>query len=667
MQVAELAGMVEKHKLDTNYQYRDQSWDQIDLWAKEAFARLTTERAAKVMKVCLRFGLTDPTLIARARFLAQTNLFFLCRLLGYAEMSDDPYLWFNEETKKWETHNTHESICNDFFTRKDPTKKSFKAFAASYIEQKQRLLLVPRGGFKSTMNMADTAQYIINYPEVTVLVLSGVLKLAEKFIGEIKSYFTLEEGNAEFLDLIVPKKAFRPKELGDGFSIFQMLFAEHCIPVDDGKATEFQTAASPSKGKEPTVFAASIEQSLTGFHVCVLKLDDVVTNENSLTPDRLKAVNKQVSINQAMLHPYGFYDKIGTWYDTEDTYGKDVSNKKKYDADGETFPMKIYIRAAWWPNEAARLLGKIEEEMTKSDYILWFDKPDQLCYSFLLDKKKTDEYFAIKYLNDPTQLHAVKFPRELLIRKTIKAALVPGTGMIVTAVDTAYSTKSWADYTVIITALIFGGCFYIIDMKRDRYDEYRLPAMIAATALQWKPRTICIEDTGKAEKYIKREAEREMDKLKVRCPLRMVTLGQGTSKKSKAAKAGPVLRFLGDDRLKFVNTCPNLDDLYEEVSKFGTAAATHDDIVDALAILVNEFASYADVDAKMQAASLDYQPDPKGKSFYDQVYGLGRYDKFNAKNHMALEFPDQAPDTMAQQAVEDAAYMAQDPLADLLG
>ena len=667
MQVVELVALVEKHKLDTNYQHRDQSWDQIDAWAKESFARLTPERAAKVMKVCLRFGLTDPTLIARARFLAQTNLFFLCRLLGYADMSDDPYLWFNEETKKWETHNTHESICNDFFTRKDPTKKNFKAFAASYIDQKQRLLLVPRGGFKSTMNMADTAQYIINYPEVTVLVLSGVLKLAEKFIGEIKSYFTLEEGSAEFLDLIVPKKAFRPKELGDGYSIFQMLFAEHCIPVDDGKATEFQTAASPSKGKEPTVFAASIEQSLTGFHVCVLKLDDVVTNENSLTPDRLKAVNKQVSINQAMLHPYGFYDKIGTWYDTEDTYGKDVSNKKKYDADGETFPMKIYIRAAWWPNEAARLAGKIEEEMTKSDYILWFDKPDQLCYPFLLDKKKTDEYFAIKYLNDPTQLHAVKFPRELLIRKTIKAALVPGTGMIVTAVDTAYSTKSWADYTVIITALIFGGCFYIIDMKRDRYDEYRLPAMIAATALQWKPRTICIEDTGKAEKYIKREAEREMDKLRVRCPLRMVTLGQGTSKKSKAAKAGPVLRFLGDDRLKFVNTCPNLDDLYEEVSKFGTAAATHDDIVDALAILVNEFASYADVDAKMQAASLDYQPDPKGKSFYDQVYGLGKYDRFNAKNHMALEFPDQAPDTMAKQAAEDAAYMAQDPLADLLG
>ena len=131
-------------------------------------------------------------------------------------------------------------------------------------------------------------------------------------------------------------------------------------------------------------------------------------------------------------------------------------------------------------------------------------------------------------------------------------------------------------------------------------------------------------------------------------------------------KAGPVLRFLGDDRLKFVNTCPSLEDLYDELSKFGTAASTHDDIVDALAILVNTFSSYADIDAKMQAASLDYTPDPKGKSFYDQVYGLGRYDRYNAQN-LALEFPEQESIAMSKQAEQDAAYAAQDPLSDLLG
>lgn len=663
MNVEQLYALVKQHKADKNYQHRELTWDQFDELAKQSFARLTEERRNKVLKVCSRYGLTDLLLLRRARFMAQTNLFFLCKMLGYKDMSDKEYIWTDNTV-----HNTHEEICNSFFVRKDPTKKTFKEFAMSYIGKKQRLLLVPRGGFKSTMNMADSVQYIITYPEVTILVLSGVLKLADKFIGEIKGHFTLEEGGADCLGLIVPKKCYRPRQMDDDTPfMFQVIFAEHCVPTDDGKASEFQTPAVGFREKEPTLFSASIEQSLTGFHVCILKLDDVVTNENSLTPDRLKGVNKQVSINQAMLHPYGFYDKIGTWYDSEDTYGQDIKNKQKYDEDGEPFPMDIYIRPCWWPNEAARKMGKIEEEMTEADYGFWFNDPDvpnSLTYANLRYLKKTDPYFAIKYLNDPTQMHVVRFPRELLVRKTINAIEVPGTGMIVTAVDSAYTVNAWSDYTVIITALIYGGRFYIIDMKRGKYNEYELPAIIAATAQQWKPKRICIEASN-AMPYVQREIYREMDKLKVRVPIELVPLGQGNKKKnSKSVKAGPVLRFLGDDRLKFVNSCPGLEDLYEEVSKFGTAAATHDDIVDALSILVNQFAGYADIEAKMTAASSDYNPDSKAKSGYDQIYGpSGKYEAQNAQ----LEFPDSAPDELAKQAAEDAFWATQDPLNDLMG
>jgi phage terminase large subunit-like protein len=659
----QLQQWVDKHRQDKNYHLRDLTDEEFLHSAKESFNRLSEVRQKKVFKVCAAVKLTDADLILKARFLSQTNLFALCRLLGYSDMSDQEYVWTDGTL-----HTTHESICNEFFVRKNPTYKTFKEFSSikNYIDKKERLLLVPRGGFKSTMNMADCVQWVLCFPEITILVLSGVLSLANKFVGEIKGHFTLEEGGSDFAGLFVEKKNFRPRTMDDGTPfLFQALFAEHCIPLDDGKASEFQTPAVSNRQKEPTIFSASIEQSLTGFHVCILKLDDVVTNENSLTVERLKAVNKQVSINQAMLHPYGFYDKIGTWYDSEDTYGQDIKAMKMYEEEGEICPMKIYIRPCWWPNEAARKAGKIEDEMTKADYDLWFNVEGQLTYEFLYHKKKTDPYFAIKYLNDPTQMHVIKFPREMLIRKTVNAVEVPGTGMIVTCVDTAYSTKSWADYTVIVTALISQGRFYIIDMSRGRYDEYTLPAMIAATAQKWKPKRVCIEETG-AMKYIQREVYREMDKLKCRCPIELVPLGQGSKKNSKQMKAGPVLRFLGDDRMKFVNTCPSLEDLYDELSKFGTAASTHDDIVDALAILVNTFSSYADIDAKMQAASLDYTPDPKGKSFYDQVYGLGKYDKYNAHN-LALEFPEQALDTLAKQAADDAAYMANDPLGDLFG
>ena len=660
MKVEELASLIEQHRHDVNYQHLGMDDETFYANAIVSFDRLNVERKQKCTNVWTKFGIPFQ-LAVRARYLAQTNLFFLAkRLLNYKDMSDATYIW-----KDGTTHNTHEEICNNFFVRKDPTIKSIKEFANQYTGDKQRLLLVPRGGFKSTMNMADSIQYILCYPEVTILVLSGVLSLANKFIGEIKEHFTLEEGGPEFMGMFVAKKSFRPKmQEDDTHKMFQILFPEHCIGVDDGRANEFDTPAATFKGKEPTIFSASIEQSLTGFHVSVLKLDDVVTNENSLTVERLKAVNKQVSINQAMLHPYGFYDKIGTWYDTEDTYGQDVKNEELYRADGEKFPMKIYIRPAWWANLEAVKMGKIEEEMTQSDWELWFNVPGQLTYEHLRYLKKTDPYFAIKYLNDPTQMHVVKFPRELLIRKTVTAHEVPDQGMIVTTIDTAYSTKSWADYTVILTTLIANGRFYIIDMKRGRFDEYALPAMIAATALQWKPKRICIEETG-AIKYIAREVYREMDKLKYRCPIELVPLGQGNkNKNSKNVKAGPVLRLLGDDRIKFVNSCPSLDELYDELSKFGTASSTHDDIVDALAILVNQFSSYAETEAKIQAASLDFTPNPGARSQYDMVHGLGKFDKYNARNTM-LEFPDQAPDAVAKRAAEEAAFANNNPLADL--
>ena len=78
----------------------------------------------------------------------------------------------------------------------------------------------------------------------------------------------------------------------------------------------------------------------------------------------------------------------------------------------------------------------------------------------------------------------LSFPGELLVNRTINHNQLPNQGVIVTAVDTAYSTKSWADYTVIMTGLIFGGRFYIINMVRGRFNEYELPKVIAGVALQ---------------------------------------------------------------------------------------------------------------------------------------------------------------------------------------
>jgi hypothetical protein len=667
MKVETLQEWFTKHKNDTNYQHRDMPMDTFDHNAFESFNKMKAAHQQRVLDVCRAYKVVideQPetlTQMLRYRYMAQTNLFALCHLLEkYKDTTDKTYVWTDGTT-----HNTHEEICNDFFVRKDPTAKTFKIFAQAYVDHKERLLLVPRGGFKSSIDMADTVQWIINYPEVTIMILTGVLKLAEDFVGEIKGFFKLEDGTMENVNLFETKKAIKPKTLDDDTPfMFQVLFPEHCIDKDAGTLQEFQTPAVSQTEKECTVWAASIDQNLSGWHVGVMKLDDVVTNENSRTVDRIININKQVSINQAMLHPYGFYDKIGTWYDAEDTYGQDMKHIEACKKSGEPVNMKVYLRPCWWPNAAAVKAGKVDSELLESDYELWFNVPGQLTYAFLRSKMHDAEGFAIKYLNDPTKAHTVKFPRELLERRTIHSNMLPPSGLVVTCIDTAYSTKSWADYTVMITALIYGGRFYIVDMARGKWNEFELPVKIATVAHQWRPSRICIEESI-GVKWLGKEIYREMDKLRVRVPIEFVPLGKGSKATAKDQKAKPVLRYLGDERLLFANQMVGLEELYKELSAFGTAAGTHDDIVSALSILVDQFSAYADMEGKKTEASPDFVISAKQKQAYDLMYGKGSYDKCFKQHSLnaALEHPDMSvQDAVKAEQASAAAYS--DPLED---
>lgn len=663
MHLEKLRTLYTDHRLDDHYQakFRDLSEDAFLEAAKKSFNRLPLERRLKMLEDWeKRPEKPSAEEFIRYRFLAQTNLFYLCHLLEKYDRT---------------TRTAHEVVCNSFFVQKNPTFLTFKQFADknNYTDLKRRMLLTPRGGFKSSIDIADSVQWIICFPWITILILTGVYQLAQDFLGELRQHFTLDEiGDKKF-----PRKIMH-QETGEWTeSMFQVLFPEHCIGPNEGNSLSFRSPAAAGGPKEPTVRAASIEQALSGMHFDVLKLDDVITNENSQTVSRLEAVSKQISINEAMLHPYGFLDVIGTWYDEQDYYGFVIKQEEQFaieqgmldsikgNVDSGRFEsavfFKVYLRAAWWPTDAAIKAGKIESELKREDMTLWCE--DILPYDFLLQKKKTDPYFAIKYLNNPRQMHKVKFPRELLIRRTIPHVQIPPQGTIVATVDTAYSVKSWADYTVMITALITGGRFYIINMTRGRFNEIELPAVIAATAFKWKPKRIAIEDSV-GVKWMGRELRREMDKLQITVPVEYVSLGLGSKAKSKQLKAKPVLRLLGDERMYFMNSCDGLQEIYSELEKFtGTPDDQHDDIVSALSLLTDVFGAYADMDSKVNFASSQFVADREAKDIHDMLYGVGKYAHYNAAN-LADDHP-----TTAFQIENNAIFAAppdSDPLSDLM-
>lgn len=664
-----LIALAESAVHNPNYAYK--SREQAMIPAAKSFAKLPESQRIKVQKswadeLKKSDGKLSPEEFGDLiwyRFLAQTNLYFLCHLLEK----------YNQTTLK-----THEDICNAFFVKKDPTFVNFEAFANQYTELKERILLVPRNGFKSSIDIADCVQWVVCYPEVTILILTGVYKLASDFVGELKQHFTLEETNEP--DPMTGKVKFGPCQLQDKktgewtSSMFQILFPEHCIPAGTGTNTEFQTPAG-GNDKEPTVRAASIEQALVGMHFGILKLDDVVTNENSQTISRLETVNKQIAINKAMLNPFGFMDVIGTWYDEQDFYGITIKSEELMSEElgsqgaiigsvdsgrfNSSVTSYIYLRAAWWPTEAAKKQGKIEAEMKEEDWELWF--PERLTYAYLYrESRKPNSQFAIKYLNNPREMHKVKFPRELLLRRTIPHSQLPPQGFVVTTVDTAYSTQSWADYTVVITAIIFGGRFFIVNMVRGRFNEFELPAVIADAAYKWKPRRIAIEESV-GVKWMGRELRREMEKRAISIPVEYVSLGQGNKANSKQMKAKPVVRLLGDERMFFSNSCEGLTEIYNELEKFtGSSDDKNDDIVSALSILADQFGAYADMDSRVNVADARYVSNRQDKERHDMMYGLGRYAKYNAALAM-----DDNPVTQYQIGKTTETFSDIDPLADL--
>jgi hypothetical protein len=122
---------------------------------------------------------------------------------------------------------------------------------------------------------------------------------------------------------------------------------------------------------------------------------------------------------------------------------------------------------------------------------------------------------------------------------------------------------------------------------------------------------------------------------------------------------------LGDDRLYFANQCVGLEELYTELSNFGTAAATHDDIVSALSILVDQFAGYADMEGKRQAASPDFVISSQAQQQYDHLYGKGSYAKVFKQR--ALNAALDHPEMSVQEAVKAEQTMTSgycDPFED---
>src|ERR1700719_1041247 len=358
-----------------------------------------------------KFGYEDPKVWEADFRNGQTDLFWLSvELLDLALVEE-----------------VHRPITDDFFIKKNPYKeaKTWREAVAKQSTVKNRLLLYPRGTFKSTIDMADAIQWLICFPNIRVIYMTAEETLANDFVRQVKHYFQIPENTL--------------------MTRFQMLYFKHCVPAKRKEADDqFLSPARTEQQPQPSILALSLGMSTAGKHADVGKFDDCVSNKNSgpkATPEQRKVVADEIKSARPLIDLYGYRDYVGTYWDSADAY---VSLEETIS------DLNVLKAPAWTVKPEAR--KKTTVELTEDDVVLLFpvdrNGVPSLTFKALMDEFRVDEFiFSCQYQLNPTATKTVKFT-EAMIRKLIvqpEEFPQPGTYFISEAWDFAVTDGSSSD------------------------------------------------------------------------------------------------------------------------------------------------------------------------------------------------------------------------------
>ncbi len=137
--------------------------------------------------------------------------------------------------------------------------------------------IVPRGHAKSTViSVIDTCWHLLRNPESRNLIACATLDLAKKLCGEIRDRLN---GDLELVPgVFVPVKEVFPWLAPSGDQ------------RKSGPTDGFNILGRAGTGREPSVFAASIESNLAGNHPTRAVIDDPANEQNSRTYARRQKV-----------------------------------------------------------------------------------------------------------------------------------------------------------------------------------------------------------------------------------------------------------------------------------------------------------------------------------------------------------------------------------------
>lgn len=410
-----------------------------------------------------------------------------------------------------------------------------------------RLILWPRGHLKTTIcTISHTIQWLINYPDVRILISGAVGDQPTKMLLEIKAHFQHNE-------------------------FFRWLFPEMVPPAKN--VSEFGTQENftvPNRArkwlKEPSVSVSSIGKVVSSFHYEVEKFSDLVDKENIKTPNQIRDVIDHFKYCDPLLERspvpphHGWKDVEGTRYGIAELYGHILREEWKRDEKSwvvsveSADPRDRAEKTPLWPTRfPATELKRIEDD-------------DEFQYSSQYRQRPVPESSA---LADAREI-------QFIPRAQAKAVCT----RYHTTIDLhGMENNVGNDYTVINTCgYDRDGRVYDVDIRRGRFSPFDTIAHIFDVHKTWLPVDMKIEKDAHARVLLP-FLFRMCSKLQI---FPNIVPIKRDSRQSKQQRIRNLQAWFKSGAIRFCDDLPNKLDLMEEILNFPDPSI-HDDILDTLA------------------------------------------------------------------------------------
>lgn len=400
-------------------------------------------------------------------------------------------------------------------------KEMIAEYEQAHDECDRTLTIMPRGHLKSTLlSVAKRLHRIYQNPNIRIFVGTATKALATAFIREIQSYLEdpwLQEHVWNSRPHITGPLIPTMDRMGKGRrTVTRTIKMEG--DWDDRKVvwrTDAIQVIRPAKLKEPTLVAGSVCSQATGFHFDEIIFDDIVTFENSDTPEKKERILSWTNDIESVLDPPyidswledvlpakarylarvgGIVDCVGTRYYSDDYWSFLIAEKDELEY--TVYEKNIYVNG-----------------VDNKDGYLWPEKWNAKLEN-LTRKRMTEARFASQYLNQVLEetlrvlnldkvnwLHASQYVRCGINRYRIHTKTVNGENypiiQPIMCVDPAAGIEEGND----MTAICVGGRdqygnLIICELRAGRWTGSDIIKQTFEVAKKWGLRAFYLETVG---------------------------------------------------------------------------------------------------------------------------------------------------------------------------